>query len=163
MPQKQPPARIAVSVFAIAPSCRHPEYPFRAGPEALGSAQVSLAICEHGRELLDEPIELGALDGERRRQADHLRVRVFREHTALEKPLAERARRAGCSGDLDADEQAAAADFLYARHAQRAQLLVEILAPCCRSLGEPLVDEHAQRRAADGGGERIAAERAAVI
>ncbi len=50
-----------------------------------------------------------------------------------------------------------------ARRAQRAQLLVEILALRSRALGEPLVDEHAQRRAPDGGGERIAAERAAVV
>ena len=39
----------------------------------------------------------------------------------------------------------------------------QVLALRGRALGEPLVDEHAQRRAADGGGERIAAERAAVV
>ena len=44
-----------------------------------------------------------------------------------------------------------------------AQLTEQILALRGRALGEPLVDEHAQRGAADGRRERIAAERAAVI
>jgi hypothetical protein len=42
-------------------------------------------------------------------------------------------------------------------------LLEQVAALRVRALGEPLVDEHAQRRAADGRGERIAAEGAAVI
>ena len=78
-------------------------------------------------------------------------------------PLAVRARGAGGGRDLDADEQAAAANLGDARRAQRAQLLEQVLALRGRALGEPLVDEHAQRRAADGRGERIAAERAAVV
>ena len=90
-------------------------------------------------------------------------VRVFREHAALGEPLAEGARGACGRRDLDADEQAAAANLGDARRAERAQLAEQVLALLGRALGEALVHEDAQRRAADGGRERVAAERAAVV
>ena len=54
---------------------------------------------------------------------------------------------------------------ISAMHGARSarSLFEQILALRGRALGEPLVDEHAQRRASDGRGERVAAERAAVV
>ena len=90
-------------------------------------------------------------------------VSVLREHAALEQSLTVRTRSAGSGCDLDPDQQAAAANRGHTRRAQRTQLAEQVLTLRRRTLGEPLVDEHVQRGAPDGGGERVAAERAAVV
>jgi hypothetical protein len=67
------------------------------------AANVAVS-AQHHAQLLDEPIELAALDDQRRREPDDLLVRVLGEHAELCEPLTESTRRAGGRADLDADE-----------------------------------------------------------
>ena len=46
--------------------------------------QIVLESAQYGAQLLDEPVELGALDDQRRREANDLLVRVLGQNTALE-------------------------------------------------------------------------------
>src|SRR6185436_8541473 len=99
----------------------------------------------------------------RRGEANDLLVRVLREHAALDEALAVLACRPRGGGNLDAHQQAAAANLGDAWRVDLAQLSEQVLAVRGRALGQLFVDEHAQSRDADGGCERIAAERAAVV
>jgi hypothetical protein len=63
---------------ADAPGTRPP----RADERPTQSATPDLT--EDHAKLLDEPVELGALDDQRRRDPNHLRVRILRQHAALE-------------------------------------------------------------------------------
>src|SRR5690606_15103150 len=114
-------------------------------------------------QLINEPIELIFLHDQRRCETDHLLVRVLAEHAAFEQLLGEVPRRAGFARDLDADEQAAAADRDDVRRFQRLELLEQVAAELRRARRQTRLDNDLERRLADGSGQRIAAERAAVV
>src|SRR5690606_16610923 len=113
--------------------------------------------------LLDEPVELILLHDQRRSETDDLLVRVLAEHAALEQPLGELTRRPRFARDLDADEQPAAADRHDVRRFQRSEPIEKIAAELRRARRQARFDHDLERRFADGGGEGIAAEGAAVV
>ena len=114
----------------------------------LGLAEIRRSSDQRSTasQLLDEPIELGALDDERRREPDDLRVRVLREHAALER-AARRTRAPSRRPPRSRCRRASRGRESSAMHGARSSrsFCEQVLALRGRALGEPLVDEHAQR------------------
>ena len=90
-------------------------------------------------------------------------MRILRQHASRKESIDDGTRVSAASVDLEADEQPTSANVADQRTLDRLQLREQISAKLRRALDQPLVVEHGERLQRDCRGERIAAERAAVI
>ncbi len=121
-------------------------------------------LVEHGGELVDGPVEVGRLDHDRRRQPDRRAVRVLREHAAPHERLAHLAPGARSPGRCRCRPRArrrAPSTTPWPTSCPRRSCR------CAPSVARALLRlarrEHAHDLEADGRGERVAAERRAVL
>src|SRR5262249_7555770 len=108
-------------------------------------------------------VELLAADDERRSEPYHRLVSVLGKHAIGEQALGERARGHDGRIDLDAGQEALAANLADEGTLDRPQLPEEIAAQVRRTPGEIAFDEDGERFEADRGRERISGKRAAVV
>src|SRR5258706_6933681 len=133
-------------------------------PAPLGGFLANRAVfAQRVTNAIDRPIDLLAIDDERRCEARDRAVRVLAQNAVLEERFDELARGRKLGRDLHPDQQTLAADFRDRRTLDRLQALEQVLAHLRGALGQLLVDEEIERRESHRRGERVAAERAAVV
>ena len=125
------------------------------------SAQRELE--QDGLELVDGPVEIGRVDDDRRGQTDGRTVRVLREQAALHEQLADVAPGAERGVDVDSRPESCAADGDDAAPEQTLETGVEAHPEQAGAFLRFAGGEHPDHRAADGRGQRVAAEGRAVL
>jgi hypothetical protein len=140
-----------------------PTFRLRAPRSTAEKSSLTLKVANRGRDFADRPREVFARDIERRRDAHHGAVRVFRQDAARKQPIDDFARRHAPRVDLDADEQPAPANVDDERAVDRAQFLEQPRSQCGRACAEPFVLEHIERGQRHRGRERISAEGVAMV
>src|SRR6185437_11725104 len=111
-------------------------------------------------DLREAPVEVGLVDDQRRGEADDVGVGFLAEQAAAHELFAVGPRGAV---ELNADEEALAANLLDVRAADALDEVHRVGAEFRGALGELLVDDDAQRGARYGAGERVAAEGGTVV
>ena len=102
-------------------------------------------------------------DDQRRREPDHVLVRLLAQHASLHEPLAVLAGTTGLVHQLHADEQALAAHLVHQRRLHVREEPPEVLAQGAGPVHQVVFLEHTQGLTPHSCGQRVAAERGAVV
>lgn len=115
-------------------------------------------VVDHLFEAVQGPVEIGARDNERRRQANDRVVGFLREHALAEQALAHVAAAREARVDLGTCPQAPAAHFFENRAAQCAQPPQHVGTEHAAALDQSFISNDAQCLKSDGRRERVAAK-----
>src|SRR5271165_935726 len=129
----------------------------------LGPARAVAELGEHRAHLFDRPVDFRARDHQRRSEAHDSAVGILGNQPPREQAIDDAARVDASGVDLEPDKEPLAADFPDQRTVDRLQPGEQMLAQLRGALDEVFVAEHCQRLERDAGGQRVAAERAAVV
>src|SRR5207249_825026 len=126
------------------------------GTSKLGFCALFLAfeLADHRPDLARSPFESISGNVERRSDTDNSAVRIFRQDAAGKQSIDDVPR--GCTRrvDLDADEQAAAADVGHDRPAQILQIRNKPGTELRRAVDQFLLEQNVERRHRHDGGKR---------